>query len=384
MISQIENLPEISFIDNTSAEEILNKLISDYEEKLSELSGKEIHLSDANEDRLLLGSVALVIAQAYQYIDRAGKQNLLKYSYAEFLDNIAALKGISRIEAQPATLVCRFSLSETRASNTSIPLGTRISASNDVYFATTEYAEIAAGSLYVDVPMKCTVAGSSGNGYAIGTLTTLVDPIAYVRAVSNTTVSFGGTDIEDDDSLRERIYLAPSAYSVAGPEAAYIYWAKTFSNEITDVKVSVDPEEHPGVVYVCFLLSGGVIPNTTMIEGLADYLSDNNIRPLTDLVVVQAPTVSTYDITFTYYINKSDSAQAMSIQNAVAEAVEKYKSWQNAELGRDINPSKLIEMVMSAGAKRVVLTSPTHTAISDTTVAVVETTTVTYGGTEDD
>ena len=42
---------------------------------------------------MILYSAAAQIYQAMQYVDRAGKQSLLKYSYSEFLDNLALLKG---------------------------------------------------------------------------------------------------------------------------------------------------------------------------------------------------------------------------------------------------------------------------------------------------
>ena len=49
------------------------------------------------------------------------------------------------------------------------------------------------------------------------------------------TKSSGGEDEESDDSFAGKIFLAPSSYSVAGPDDAYVYWVKTFSTEILDV-----------------------------------------------------------------------------------------------------------------------------------------------------
>ena len=53
----------------------------------------------------------------------------------------------------------------------------------------------------------------------------IVDPLPYVSAVSNTTVTAGGVDEEDDDSFRERIRTAGASFSVAGPAGAYRYFA---------------------------------------------------------------------------------------------------------------------------------------------------------------
>ena len=50
---------------------------------------------------------------------------------------------------------------------------------------------------------------------------------------------------------------------------------------------------------------------------------------------------------------------------AVQAAVDKYIAWQCGKLGRDINPSKLISLLMQTGVKRVDLTSPVFTHLQD-------------------
>ena len=46
-------------------------------------------------------------------------------------------------------------------------------------------------------------------------------------------------------------------------------------------------------------------------------------------------------------------------------AVQEYINWQCAKLGRDINPSKLISLLMQTGVKRVEVTSPSYQALRD-------------------
>ena len=105
---------------------------------------------------------------------------------------------------------------------------------------------------------------------------------------------------------------------------------------------------------------------------------------MTDFVTVSAPRVRTYDLELTYYIGRSDKAQATAIQGRVAEAVAAYNRWQTTEIGRDINPSKLGEMVMAAGAKRVEMAAPVHQIVGAKSVAVLNGQAVHYGGLEDD
>lgn len=381
-IEAIKNTPEISFIDNKTIEQVQSEMVADFEAFMSAAEGKDVKLERASVHRMILNAAAVQIFQALQYIDRAGKQNLLKYSYAEFLDNLALFKGETRHPASAAVVTLRFTLSAVRAVATGIPKGTRVSTADGLYFATDEYTEIPAGSTMVDVTATSTVVGKDGNGIAIGEVNTIVDPVPYVATATNTSVSSGGADTESDEALAERIYLAPSAYSTAGPEDSYKYHARRYNASIGDVVAT--SQQAAGKVNIVFIMADGSTPDSTTIAGLQAYLNDDTIRPMTDIVTVAAPTEVSYTISLTYYINRSDSAQAVAIQTAVEQAVSDYVKWQRS-IGKDINPSKLTALIMAAGAKRVTLTAPTYTAVGATSVAALSgTPSVSYGGLEDD
>ena len=70
--------------------------------------------------------------------------------------------------------------------------------------------------------------------------------------------------------------------------------------------------------------------------------------------------------------------------------MEKYKAWQCAKLGRDINPDELREYLYHTGVKRVELTAPVFTALRDggdgtvPQVAAAGNVTITSGGYEDE
>lgn len=379
--SAIADCPDISFIDDKTVDDVMGEMVTAYEGYMSVETGTTYSLPRVHPMRMAIYAVAAQIYQAMQYIDRAGKQSMLKYSYSGFVDNLGLLKGVTRADASPAQTTLRFTGSTTRNSATAIPQGTRVATSGGTYFETDEYAEIPALSTTVDVSATCTVTGTEGNGLAVGELSTIVDPIAYVASVTNTTATEGGAEIESDEDLAERIFLAPGAYSTAGPEDGYLYHAKQYSASVGDVVATSDQEA--GTVDIVFLMDDGTSPGAEMIAGLEEYLQDGNIRPMTDLVTVAAPTEVSYTITLSYYINRSDSARAVAIQTAVAAAVDEYTTWQRA-IGQDINPSKLGALIMAAGAKRVAITTPVHTVVAATYVAKLTTSTVTYGGLEDD
>lgn len=381
-MNAIKSLPDISFIDNKDIDQVRQEMVADYESFISEATGQTVTLERSSVHRMELYAAAAQIYQAMQYIDRQGKQSILKYSYSDFLDNLAIFKGVTRNPATAATTTLRFTLSAERDTATGIPQGTRVSTAGAIYFATDVYAEIPAGSTTVDVPATCTVAGTDGNGFAAGELATIVDPIPYVASVTNTTATEGGAEIESDDDLAERVFLAPGAYSTAGPEDGYLYHAKAYSAAIGDVVATSN--QAAGTVDIVFIMADGSTPGEEMIEGLEGYLQGKTIRPMTDLVRVAAPQEVTYTINLTYYINRSDSAKAVTIQAAVAQAVADYQTWQRA-IGRDINPSQLVRMVMDAGAKRVTVTAPTYTAVDATKVSALQgDAVISYGGLEDD
>lgn len=374
--------PEVSFIDNLSVESISDFYIEEMKKRYRELTGKDLVLQEADPIRLMAYTNCLLLYQIAQYADRAGKMALLKYSYGDYLENIGALKGIARNQGAAAKTRLRFTLSAARPGTTMIKEGIRVTASDGVYFKTIDILEIPAGQLYGEVNAECREIGIKGNSYEIGEIKTLVDPIAYVDKVENISISEGGADFESDENLAERIFLAPASWSTAGPDDAYRYWIRTFNPAITDVMVRSDI---PGEVDIFFILQDGKLPEETMVTELEQYLKNEEIRPLTDQVIVRAPGIQEYEIDLTYYINRSDRARASAINEQVKEAVQKYIVWQREKIGRDINPDQLRKMLLLAGAKRLEIREPQFSAIEQASIALpAEEVQILYGGIEDD
>lgn len=380
-LQSVFDLPDVSFIDDDTLRAMQERMIANYEAQYFQLTGKPTTLAPADPIRLLINVAAAELYQIEQYVDRAGKQDLLKYSYGAFLDNLAAGRSVSRQQAAPARTTLRFTISEAKSYAVGIPTGTRVTNGEGIFFETEEYGEVAIGENYVDIPAVCTVDGVVGNDYVAGQLNLMMDVVPYVESVQNTTTTEGGADLESDASLAERIFLVPSSYSVAGPADAYIYWAKTYNTGIGSV-MPTSPTPCSVVLYI--LMADGTLPGQEILDGLEEFLQDRSIRPLTDLVTVALPTVDTFNVGLTYYINRSDAYKATSIQEEVEAAVDDYIFWQTTDIGKDINPSELIKRVIAAGAKRVVVTAPVFTTVADTEVAQLGTRSVTYGGLEDD
>jgi len=382
LINEIAKLPEISFIGDITLDDIRAEMVSDYQDKFQEINGAAVTLKEGEPVSLMLYACAVQIYQMYLNTDIAGKMNFLKYAYGDYLDNLGALKGIERKGESSAVCTVRFSLAAVRAAVTSIPAGTRVTTSGaEVYFETDEYAEIPIGATYVDALCTSQTAGQEWNGIEAGELNVLVDPIPYIASVYNVSATSGGLDKESDEALAERIYLASGNFSVAGPEIAYIYLTREAYSGVEDVRVT-SPSECEVEIFV--IGKNGEFFSQDVLQVIEDYITASERKPMTDHVTVSSPTALPYDIEFTYYINRSEVSSVAQIQAAVNAAVDQYIAWQSGAIGRDVEPGKLVEYVMAAGAKRVTVTYPTYVATTNAQVPQLGTKAVNYGGLEDD
>ena len=335
-------LAPVNFLE-TDAETIRSQIITGFEKA----SGDTLAAGDPR--RLFLLSIADVIIQQRTAINLAAQQNLLSYAQGGYLDALGQLLAVERMAESKAVTTIEFTLSQALGSVYTIPAGTQVT-NGVVTFETDEDLLIPIGETMGEVSASCTVAGPVGNDYLAGQISTIVTPMTFVSGAQNTTITTGGADAESDPDFADRIRLAPNSFSVAGPEKAYVYHAKSVSPAIIDVKVN---SPTPGEVDVYVLLTDGTLPTEDTLEQIEEHLSDENIRPLTDYVVVKAPTASNYEIELHYWINQEDSSKAAQIQADVEAAVEQYRLWQQTKIGRDITPGKLLQLVFAAGASRV-------------------------------
>lgn len=255
-------------------------------------------------------------------------------------------------------------------------------AAGNLYFEADESIELKIGEREVSGTVTCLTPGIIGNDLQVGEINTVVDDIPFLLSVTNTSISNGGVNQESDENLRVRIQLRPTAFSTAGPIAAYKYHVLTAHQDIIDVHIYT-PEESPGVVKVIPLLKNGVIPERSILEIVEKRLQDDSVRPFTDKVEVFAPTSTPYNINLKWWLSKENdvSTVTQNINNAVLE----YRAWQKEKLGRDINPNKLIQLLIGAGAKRVEIIEPTFTKLDKTKIAQeTSSITVSYQGVEDE
>mgnify|MGYP001048349880 FL=1 len=343
----------------------------------------------ASPERLFIQYMANIIIQERVLNNYTGNQNVPSRAEGENLDALAELTHIKgRPEAKPAVCSVRFSISEAQDTAILIPAGTRVTdPANTLIWETEADAYVPIGETSVELSVRCQTAGTVGNGYAAGQINTLVDVYDYYSECVSTTESGGGSNVPDDDEYYELMRASMDSFSCAGARGGYIYWAKQVSTEIVDVMAN---SPLPGEVKIYVLMEGGTLAGEEMKNKVLAACSEDTKRPLTDHVCVEDAEVVPFDINFTYYLQTGRTKSAAEVAAAVNEAVEQYKEWQCAKLGRDINPDELREYLYHTGIKRIELISPTFTALRDgrdkkvPQVARVGTITITNGGYEDE
>ena len=318
----------------------------------------------ASPEMLFIKFVATLLLFERNNFNQAANQSLPSRATDGDLDELGQVfYFMNRPTATAASCTMRFYISEAQSYPVLIPGGTRVTdVSRTYYWAVPEDVYVPAGDLYIDTTVECDTAGDVGNDWEAGTINTIVDVYDFYTSCENITDSDGGADAPDDDEFYELMRLSLDALSTAGAKGAYEYMVKAVSTDIADVVANTP---NPGEVRVYALMSDGTVATEEMRNRIHSSLYEDMVRPLTDYVVVGTPDEVHYDIDLTYYIPSNATLSASEIAANVEAAVEEYRLWVATKLGRDINDSKLIDLLMHTGAKRVVLRSPVYTQLRD-------------------
>ena len=324
----------IQFIHEDAA-----KVIAEIKQRFEELSGRI--LADGDAEMLLLNALAyreLIIRAGVNY---TGRQGILKYATGIMLDYWGDRLDTPRLTPDKAVCRIKFYLVDGHNGIT-IPINTRVqSVDGKVVFITTKDVIALDTDTDVTIDCICLTEGVEGNGYSVGQISVLVNPIAFVESAENIEITQGGASEEEDEAYRLRLQLAPSKFSTAGPEDAYKYFALTASPSIVDVSIQ---STTPGTVQVYPLLDGGVIPGTAILDEVAAVLNDKKIRPLTDTVEVLEPTVQDYtiDVDLTLFTGQNLNAVKAEVEQLLAA----YTLSKKNSLGVDVVKSQISAICM--------------------------------------
>lgn len=330
--------------------------------RLEELTGQETR--DGSPEALMLSWAAMIVAQERVLTNYAANQNLPSRAEGENLDALGELfLDQARPKATAAVCTVRFTISEPQDFSVFIPKGTRVTdAGGALVWETVKELEVRTGARFVDGAVRCQTAGIVGNGYVPGQIDTVVDLYDYCAGAANRTTSEGGADRADDETYYRLLRESMAGRSAAGTRGAYSRAAKGVSTEIADVVVAV-PAACQVVLYV--LMADGRPAGEEMKAAVLAAVQDDRVRILTDQVRVEDPEEVPYRVDLTYYMEEGAGMSREETDRAVSAAVAEYAAWQSGKMGRDINPSRLVGLLMQSGVKRVELTEPSFRKLED-------------------
>jgi len=272
----------------------------------------------------------------------------------EFLSAWAALKGVNRLAATPASGQVTF----TGVANSAIVAATTATRQDGIGYYTANSATISNGSAVVT--MIATTAGSATN-LSTGVTVTLATSVTGVNSVATvTTAMTNGSDQETDVSLRTRMLEAFQALGESGSVANFNSWATSTGN-IT--RVWCNPSgAGPGtvVIYICLdtiesatngfpVGSDGVATNETRwtTKATGDQLLVANqvflSEPATALVFVCSPIPQHIAVSIQSLSNSSPSVQA-----AIVVALQSLCVSIGSPLGCSIFPSSISAAIQGA------------------------------------
>ncbi|MBH8311714.1 baseplate assembly protein [Klebsiella pneumoniae] len=160
--------------------------------------------------------------------------------------------------------------------------------------------------------------------------------------------------MESDEALRLRAQAAFEGMSVAGPSAAYEYFARSASGQVADARAtSPSPAE---VVVAVLSTEGDGTASAEMLAAVAAAVNDEEVRPIGDRVTVQSAEIVEYEIDATLYLYPGPESEP--IINAADASLQKFLTQNDKKISRDVARSAISAALHVQGVQRVVLNSP--------------------------
>jgi len=177
-------------------------------------------------ERKIVDAVAEAISESYvdQYL--VGSLLDIESKAGLELEQFCGIFGFGRLQGRKASGTVRVELNTANIQDINIPLGSQFytrqslpSSGSPLFFSSTQAVMIPAGSYIVDVPVECTIVGTTGN-VPPDTIVFIGD-ILGATSVTNLQSFTGGVDVETDAELRQR-FKNTFLRSVVGTEDWYL------------------------------------------------------------------------------------------------------------------------------------------------------------------
>ena len=279
-----------------------------------------------------------------------------------YLDYHAQMRGITRTAATHAAGTIRFSVQNAPASDLIIASGTVCMTADEVRFQTTEEAVLAAGELTADVMAEALEPGRSGNA-AAGAIRILTACPVGITGCTNPAPFTGGSDQEDDESLRGRI-LESYQRLPNGANAAW-YEQTAMSHSGVAAAKAVGKARGIGTVDVYIATEAG-LPGAELLQEVQADLQER--REIAVDVDVLAPEAEEVDITAELAVR--EEAEFSAVKSAVEQALTGFFSGRR--LGKAVLLAELGDLIYHVdGVENYRLLAPSADLAADVTALPV-------------
>ena len=320
---------------------------------LSRLTNEQLRRSDAEVYGKVMSGASHELHGHLQYI---ASQVIYDTAEGDILDRWAGIwLTTRRLPAVPATGQIIF----TGTNGSVIPAGSVVVRNDGIEYETDVEVTIASGTATAQV--TALTAGQTGNALA-STVLSLSNPITGVASDGSVGTGglVGGTDQEDDASLRARLRARIQQPPHGGADYDYINWAL----EVQGVtRAWVYPNELGlGTVTLRFVRDddASIIPDAGEVTAVQDYI--DALRPVTAALTVVAPDPVPLDFDIAVTPNTETVKAAVE-----AELIDLLR--REAEPNGTILISRIREAIsIAAGEENYVMTDP----VADVTHGVNE------------
>ncbi len=229
------------------------------------------------------------------------------------LDHHAAMRGITRLAAAKAVGKLRFYVKDAISEAVSVAAGTVCMTEDGKRFQTTETTVIQPGELWAEAAAEAMESGSGSNAVPGAVCILTACPVA-VTGCTNPEAFFGGSDAEDDESLRRRVLESYRRL----PNGANAAWYETTAMSHAGVAAAkaVGRARGIGTVDVYIAAEHGLPEEELLAEVQADL---QERREIAVDVQVLAPAAKTVNVSLE--LAARESTVFAEAETAVREAV---------------------------------------------------------------
>lgn len=283
---------------NYSYEEILGRI----EDRYEQISGEQPDsLSDCGIRLRMLAAELYSLIGSIEWIK---KQMLPDTATGEQLDLFAAQRGLSRISGSRATGRISFRLDTPVEYDLLIPAGTICTTSDGgLNYVVAEDLTLYQGDSFV---FGTAYAQHSGKAYNIdaGRLTTIVTYFSAGLRIDNSSGFRGGTDDEDDESLRKRIIASYGNISNGVNEAYYkklalsvpgVYSASASRDNVSTPIIRIYVAGQGGTVPADVLSQVQALVSENRCAGISAVAADANISQVNVTLKISPAQGVSYD-----------------------------------------------------------------------------------------